>query len=335
MAIRSMLDSIKEVFVIGKDNRFLHGEKRQQPPRGEYAGDEAAYSAYEQPPQQAYQQSPPQLGGYPPYQHVYQPEYAQPYQPASAPYAPVQPQAYGAQQPGFAQQPNPYARPAEQPLYQTQINPEPPSARETQRNRRSQQHENQYQQPQQEMPENVVPFPNAHQAAPEVRSIDAYVVNVFDVTTCRQAISCLRKGHCTLVVIDQLVDKAMIRSFVDMLTGAAYALDSTMTRLSARIGFYVMAPPGMMVYTDPTTYSFNAPRGSQQPVSRVASPFPQQATYQDGRQYETSQYNPFTPPQVSNASPQQPYAPRRQADDVRQGRRYPDDDDTALRYAAQ
>ena len=115
----------------------------------------------------------------------------------------------------------------------------------------------------------MVPFPGSH-AAPEQKPVDAYVINVFNINTCRQAMTCLRKGQCTLVVMDQLVDKSEIRRYVDMLTGACYALNGTMTRLSAKIGFYIMAPSTMTVYTDPTTSNANAPRPiAQQPLYRA------------------------------------------------------------------
>ncbi|NLD34185.1 MAG: cell division protein SepF [Clostridiales bacterium] len=280
MDFRSMLDQVKSAFVIGKNNPFLHGRQGGRSDDQGYR-EEAAYQA----PQQAYAQGNP---GYQAYQAPHQ-QAAAPYQqqeaygqpawqqpdPFQQPYAPQQPpqqgyayQAPEAQQPAW-QQPPPAQQP---PTFQTQIQPDPFRA-EGGRNRRSQQHQAAQQQPPQQAPyappqqaENVVPFPGVHQQ-PEGAGVDAYVINVFNINTCRQAMSCLRKGQCTLIVMDQLIDKAEIRRYVDMLTGACYALNGTMTRLSAKIGFYIMAPAGMTVYTDPTTSNANAqPKPQQAPL---------------------------------------------------------------------
>ena len=238
MDFRSMLDQVKSAFVIGKNNPFLHGRQNS---RGEEQGyrEEPVYQA----PQQAYAQGNPGYQAYqPPYQQAaapYQPEaYGQQHDPFQQPYAPPQQQPYAYQPPEAPQpvwqQPAPqqsYHAPAhqpQQPTFQTQIQPDPFRA-ESGRNRRSQQHQA-AQQPAPQAPyappqqaENVVPFPGVQQQ-PESAGVDAYVINVFNINTCRQAMSCLRKGQCTLIVMDQLIDKAEIHRYVDMLTGACYAL---------------------------------------------------------------------------------------------------------------
>ena len=279
MDFRSMLDQVKSAFVIGKGNTFLHGghPERQQ-----------AQDYYE--PQQA---AAPGQAYAPGYQAPYQ-QPAAPYQtdPFAAPapeqgfyqQAPQQQPLYQQvpqQQPVYQQQPpqkqnyyqqpaqQGYQQPAGQPAYQQQQN----AGFQTQmdpfgqeRNRRGGRHRDaasdapMYAQPQ---PENLVQFPAAaQQTQPEQHAgaVDAYVINVFNLNSCRQAMSCLRRGQCTLIVMDQLFDKGEIRRYVDMLTGACYALNGTMTRLSAKIGFYIMAPAGMTVYTDPTTSNANSAR---------------------------------------------------------------------------
>ena len=143
----------------------------------------------------------------------------------------------------------------------------------------------------------MVPFPGA--PAPETqesRQLDAYVVNITNINGCRQAMTCLRKGQCTLVVMDQLVDKAEVRRYVDMLNGACFALGGTMTRLSLKVGFYILAPSGMMVYTDPVTASANA------------QPRPQPMAYAVPQGY-TPQQQPFqAQPQPAYTMPQGQYA---------------------------
>ncbi|NLA53847.1 MAG: cell division protein SepF, partial [Clostridiales bacterium] len=127
------------------------------------------------------------------------------------------------------------------------------------------------------------------------------------------AMSCLRRGQCTLIVMDQLVDKAEIRRYVDMLTGACYALNGTMTRLSSKIGFYIMAPAAMTVYTDPTTSNANAPqpRPPQAPLYQGASG----QNYQAGRPAsDFSQQSAYPPaPQMNFAAQQQQTQPRQEA----------------------
>ncbi len=332
MDFRSALDQVKQAFVLGKNNPYLHGRQQPQPEHQGYEQDKAyqgAQQAYPQQgyaqPQQAYQQ--PQVSQAQPYgaQDIYQQAYQQP--------------AY--QQPAYQaayQQPRQVPAAPEQPAFQSQFNPEP--FKDSGRNRRSQQHQEQaayqsagYAQPQAAMPENLVPFPGA-KAAPETRMVDAYVINVFNINSCRQAMSCLRKGQCTLIVMDQLIDKSEIRRYVDMLTGACYALGGTMTRLSSRIGFYIMAPSGMTVYTDPTTSNANAqPKPQQAPLYRAPSvPAQGQRPPQD-----------FSMQQGYGAVPQMQFAPQQgeqgpiQAQEGHQqaaGDAYPSYEEPALRYAA-
>ena len=344
MDFRSALDQFKQLFVIGKNNPYLHGRQQSQPerqsyePQSNYADSQQAYAAgaaypqqaYVQPQQAAYQQ--PQVAPAQPYgaQDPVQQSYQQPaYQQAA-----YQQAAYQA----VYQQPRQAPAAPEQPAFQSQFNPEP--FRDSGRNRRSQQHQEQpnyqnaaYQQPQPAVPENLVPFPGVKPAA-DVRMVDAYVINVFNINSCRQAMSCLRKGQCTLIVMDQLIDKAEIRRYVDMLTGACYALNGTMTRLSSRIGFYIMAPSGMTVYTDPTTSNANAqPRPQQVPLYRAgAAPAGTQRPPQDF----AAQQGYGAVPQVQFASQQAEQGLPQEQDNYRQdaGASYQAYEEPAPRYAA-
>lgn len=354
MDFRSALDQFKQLFVIGKNNPYLHGKQQSQPERqsyeaqSNYANPQQAYTtgaaypqqAYVQPQQAAYQQ--PQVAPAQPYgtQDPVQPSYQQPsyQQPAF--------QQPGYQQTAYQQAPyqaafqQPQQAPAapEQPAFQSQFNPEP--FRDSGRNRRSQQHQEQpsyqspaYQQPQPAVPENLVPFPGVKPPA-DVRMVDAYVINVFNINSCRQAMSCLRKGQCTLIVMDQLIDKAEIRRYVDMLTGACYALNGTMTRLSSRIGFYIMAPSGMTVYTDPTTSNANAqPRPQQIPLYRTgAAPAGSQRPQQDF----SAQQGYGAVPQMQFASQQAEQGMPQEQENYQQdaGAAYQAYEEPAPRYAA-
>ncbi len=334
MAIRDLLDSVKDIFVIGRGNSYLHGRQRRQEPRDAYADPQeyAPQPAQGQPYQQAYGQP-----------YAQQPYQAQPYPQQQTPWQPQQ-QAYpqqeqwqqpNPQQPQVTQAANPYQRP-EPPAFQTQFSPEP--VREPQRNRRSQQHQ-ETPQPQ----ENVVPFPGAvqqqpQQPAPEAKPVDVYVVNVYNMVSCRQAVNMLRKGHCTLVVTDQLIDKAEVRHYVDILSGACFALNGSIIRLSAKVGFYVMAPAGMMVYMDQAIAGANQQLRTPQPQAQqpyqppVAppqayqapdaaypqQPQPQQQTAPYGYQpmpeeQQRAQYPQYAQQPQQSANPYGAYAPQAQA----------------------
>lgn len=295
MDFRSMLDQVKSAFVIGKGNSFLHGGQPERQQTQDYyepqqaSAPEQSYAAGYQAPYQ--QQAAPYQGDpmfQPPQQGMYQQPQQSPWQqpqqsayqqsaPQQAPYQAPQQNIYQQPQQGFYQQPqqpvyqqsapqqNAWQQPQRQPSFQTQIDPFG-----QERNRRGGRHrEQQSEAPAWNQPqaENLVQFPGSAQAQQQSGApvaIDAYVINVFNLNSCRQAMSCLRRGQCTLIVMDQLFDKAEIRRYVDMLTGACYALNGTMTRLSSKIGFYIMAPAGMTVYTDPTTSNANSARPAAQ-----------------------------------------------------------------------
>jgi FtsZ-interacting cell division protein YlmF len=320
MDFRNIVDKASEKIksVFSRDNSFFYGSANRQ--------DAAAQTSYDMSPDQvhnanAYQQyaQGSQSG-----QWGYQADYQQPlYQQAQAPqpvynpsyqqaYQPLGQQSYPPVQ-GYArpdmEQVNPqgyqqaYQQPHQQlPPQQMQLNQA--QAEASGRNRRAVQH---MQAQQSQQPEgNLVQFPGAEQT-PESKPMDAYVVNITSITGCRQAMTCLRKSQCTLVVMDQLIDKGEVRRYVDMLNGACFALGGTMTRLSLKVGFYILAPSGMMVYTDPLTASANAPQSSRQ--AQPQSPG-QPAPYQQVPQSTERQQPQYGAPLSRQNYQQQPvYAP--------------------------
>lgn len=318
MDFRNIVDRASEKIksVFSKDNSFFYGSDNRRdaaaqasydmsPEQGQYAGNNQQYAQGPQGVQQGYQgyQQQPYYQQTQSPQPGYDPAYQQTYQPlGQQPYPPVQ----GYARPGMdTANPQGYQQAYQQ--SQQQLPPQQMQLKQAQieasgRNRRAAQHMQAQQAPQPEG--NLVQFPGAEQT-PEVKPMDAYVVNITSITGCRQAMTCLRKGQCTLVVMDQLIDKAEVRRYVDMLNGACFALGGTMTRLSLKVGFYILAPSGMMVYTDPLTASANAPQGSQ-----TAQPQGQPAPYQQnpqGPQRQPLQYGAPAPQQ--NYQQQTVYAP--------------------------
>lgn len=318
-------ERIKAVF--SKDNRFFYGTPEQQEPvyqespqqapvQGAYPNQyaQAGYQQQQAPRQPyGYQQGAyQQTAAYQPVQQ--QPVYQQPssrqavyQQPGVPPYQQQYMEPDPAWQPQQAQEAPYMASPMGQPQSPQQAQLNQPYQEQPGRNRRAAQH---VQTPQ--PGDNIVPFPGPVPEQ-ESRQVDAYVVNITNIVGCRQAMTCLRKGQCTLVVMDQLIDKAEVRRYVDMLNGACFALGGTMTRLSLKVGFYLLAPSGMMVYTDPLTASANAPARSQpqpmpqqaypqpgpqayQQASAAQPPYPQQDYTQQAQPYPQQTQSPYAPP---------------------------------------
>lgn len=322
MAFRNLMDSVKNFF--GPNNSFFNG------PRAE---EEAAYNPapaasdsgyYAQPQQQA----APQQSAQPYAQSAYDPQSQQSAYQASTyqqPYAQPAYQQNAYQQPAYQaqpfQQPQQPAQPQmQQPAYSA--SPLQQGYQPQQRNRRSAQHA---QQAQQLEAENVVPFPGIAQqpqqaqpaAQPQqgapTKQLSACVVNARSIADCRNAIGILRTGDCVIAVMDSIADQAEVRRYVDTLNGACFSLGCTMTRLSARVGVYLLAPAGMQVYTDRTTTQMNAQSRAPQRAnpgmqqSAFQSPFaPQQGQMPYGQAAYQQPVNPFAPPQPVYAQPQQP-----------------------------
>ena len=324
MAFRDLLDGVKNFF--GPNNTFFNGareDRERDEDVGYYSQQNAqpmpAYQQGYQPPRTAYAPSeqPVSQGEYPQMQQGYQPQaaaYQQPYQPQAAAQQPIyqsQPlqQGYQPPQQGYAPQ---------QMAGQGYSQP---------RNRRSAQHM------QQQNAENVVPFPaSAQQPAQQqpaaqsqtpaaAKQPAACVVNVRSIADCRSAIGILRTGDCVLSVMDNIADQAEVRRYVDTLNGACFSLGCTMTRLSARVGVYLLAPVGMQVYTDQATTQMNAQSRAPQRRSAQAQPSyrapyqaPQAQAYAQPTQpygaagaYQTQGYSqPYAAPQQPVYQPAQP-----------------------------
>lgn len=319
MAFRNLMDSVKNFF--GPNNSFFNGPRAEE--EAVYNPAQAAGDAgyYAQPQQQAAPQQSAQPYAQPAYdpqpqQSAYQaPAYQPPYQQPQPAYQQPAYQAQPFQQPQQPAQPQ-----MQQPAYSA--SPLQQGYQPQQRNRRSAQHTQQAQQPE---AENVVPFPGAAQqpqqaqpaAQPQqgapAKQLSACVVNARSIADCRNAIGILRTGDCVIAVMDSIADQAEVRRYVDTLNGACFSLGCTMTRLSARVGVYLLAPAGMQVYTDRTTTQMNAQSrapqranpGAQQNIWQTLLE-PQQGQMSYGQAAYQQPVNPFAPPQPVYAQPQQP-----------------------------
>ena len=294
MAFRDFVDKARNFF--GPNNTFFNGAREESEPMEEYYAPQNAQPQqvpYAVPPAPAYPQQPVYTqAGYQqnPYHQPAQQAYQQP-APVSQPQQQMyqhQPLQQGYQVPQTVNQP--YVQP---------------------RNRRSAQHAQQA--------ENVVPFPAAAQqqaapqqpqpaqpaaqpqqpAAPAQGQSAAYVVNVRGIADCRKSIGILRTGDCVLTVMDNIADQAEVRRYVDTLNGACFSLGCTMTRLSARVGVYLLAPVGMQVFTDQATTQMNSQSRTPQRTRSAQAGF--RVPYQAAAQFQ------YPPQQPAYAAPQQEY----------------------------
>ena len=153
-------------------------------------------------------------------------------------------------------------------------------------------------QPHQQEKPNVVPFPNVQQQAAD-NAPACCVINARNVSECYSAIVQLRSGSMVIVVLENITDTMEMRHYVDMLSGACYALKGTITKLS-RHGAYLIAPNHMRVCVDAATNQFNSPASRMQ---RPQSPFQQQMPPQQQQTpYQQPQQNAYQRPmQAANS----------------------------------
>lgn len=319
MAFQDIVQSAKRFF--GADNSFFHGPRDAYEPQNTREEAPAPHAEAPIPPQadpayqqQGYNQSAYQQPAYQQPQGYGQPAYQQPQGYAQPAYAQAPQQGYAQQ--GYAPQPQQPQQQNAQPFFQQGYRPPQPQQTAGEpyvapRNRRSAQHQQQMpqqgyapQQPQQPDPiGTVVPFPGAAPQPQQPAAMPkACVTNVRGIGDCRNAIGMLRNNDCVIAVMDSIADQAEVRRYVDTLNGACFSLGCTMTRLSARVGVYLLAPAGMTVYTDQATLQMNSQsRVPQRPQQRPAAPQGFRAPYQQ-------QPSPYAPPQGFN-QPQQMNAP--------------------------
>ena len=114
------------------------------------------------------------------------------------------------------------------------------------------------------MQDNIVPFPNAQNAAAE-RSDALRVINARGISDCYSAIAQLRSGDIVIIVLDAIRDAAEMRHYVDMLSGACFSLQATITKLS-RYGAYLLCPQTCQVFVDNATNQLNSAAVRQSPA---------------------------------------------------------------------
>lgn len=139
------------------------------------------------------------------------------------------------------------------------------------------------------------PVETAPQQAPQ--GVATRVVCVRSMADCRRTITLLRMGDAVLVTMETVKDPAELRRLVDMLSGASYSLNASITKVS-RFGVYLLAPAAMPVFTDQMINQMNGVRPPQ------AQSMPQQPRPQYQPQQPRPQYQPGFEQQPVNA--QQP-----------------------------
>ncbi len=293
MALRDMIDRVREN-VSQMTRRFLHGEDQGYYEQQGYSPQDGYYD----PNQAAYGQ---ENGTYAsPYDGAYQRQ--QPYQPP----APQQASYQGYQQEGYPNQEgyqSPYAgsyarqsQPQQKP-----VRPVAPSA------------------------ENVVPFPGVmSDAAGNTYAHELQILQLRDRDECRAIIEYL-KNNCTVALnMDNIASDTEKQRCVDMLSGAAYTLNCSISRISTR-GVYMITPASVRVQQDEATRRLNgAARQPGQRPSRAHS-------YASARAGQSQE--PYEAPESGYAAypPQGVYAP--QEEDAMQGYQNPYGNDNEYRTA--
>jgi FtsZ-interacting cell division protein YlmF len=296
MAFRDLVGGVKTFF--GPNNPLFYGKRDDRMPEA----DEGLYNAQNaQPTQPTPVQSAPQVGSAPQAGYMPQTSYAQP----QTGYAPQQ-QIYGQQQsypqipygapqavpqPSFAQPQAGYAQP---PFRQQPVQQPVTDRWAAPRNRRMAQHA-------QPPVENVVEFPasaqqeQVQQPVTAPQQMVARVLNVHNSDDCRDVIRAMRDGDCVLAVMDSVADVAEVRRYVDTLYGACFSLGGSITRLSARVGVYLVAPSTVQVKPDPRAARAAQQTRSQQHAGGPAATF--RAAFQSAPQESAQPY--AYPPQPS------------------------------------
>lgn len=282
MGLMDVILNAKDM-VIDKCNAFLHGEADFQ--NNYYGAEDAEEFAalQEEPaeqPQQDYmyaQQPQPQQGGW---NGGYQPQHQAPQQ--------------GQWQQGY-----------QQPM-QTQAEAQP--ARPFGMSGRSAQ-------AQQAQQDNVVAFPGTFQAAngKAYRHVER-AAQLVSREACYDIIDIMKNGESVVVSIESIQSAQEVQHCVDLLSGAAYTLGCSITKLSAQSRIYLIAPNTVQVLLDEYTQKINAGRSASRTSrartyagqERQRSQYRQEAENQPAAPEQESRFaRPSYPPRPNYRGPQQ------------------------------
>jgi len=276
MGFGNIFQSVKD-WVTNTSNTFLHGEDYE--PYDYYGSDEDAQeyaSLNEQPqeeavPQESYYQAPygQNQGQQTGWQNNYQPQQPVYQQPA--------PQQNGWQN-NYQPQQNAYQQ--EQPQ-QPQWQQQPQQAQQTA--------------PQQN-DHNVVAFPGTFQAANgRAYSHIERVTQLVSRENCYTIIDFMKNGESVILNIESIQSEQEIQHCIDLLSGAAYTLGCTITKLSSQRRCYLIAPPSVQVLPDEFTQKLNVRRTAGR-ATRARSYADNQTQQNQPVGYEAPSRSPFARP---------------------------------------
>lgn len=226
----------------GMTGRFAAMDGQMQPDNGGFQ-----QTGYQQ-PQQDFTGG---MGGT--YQQPYQPTMNQGYQPTmNQPYYGQQPDNGGYQQTGYQQggyqqggyQPNGYQPNGYQQPYQPQ----------------------QPQQPQQ--PDNISYMPGSSNFVDDDRRSYAHVeriVQLVSVAACFRIIEFMRNGESVIVNTESIANEADVQRCLDMLAGAAFTLECSLTKITQVKRAYLIAPKTVLVMQDKSFAHWNERDSMQMP----------------------------------------------------------------------
>lgn len=264
MGILDMLRGVQNKLQ-GIVHSYLHGEQENGGVAGYYSNAEDAqdYGATmepETPPEQEAQPQPNQFYGQQPMQQGYEYQYNQ------QPQASYPPQQAAMQMPPQSAQPdNPYAQQAYYDPQYGQQNfqgaAQPQMQPPTQQPQGQQQHERTrrtgiFNRSTRE--DNVLQFPTPaqQQGYTHIERI-AQLVNR---EGCYVIIDFMKNGETVIVNIENIASDAEVQHCVDLLSGAAYTLNCSITKFTTQKRAYLISPANVQVLIDPYTQRLNGTR---------------------------------------------------------------------------
>ncbi len=247
------------------------------------------------------------------YQQPYQPTMNQGYQ---QPYQPAANQSYYGQQPdNTGYQPNGYQPNGYQP------NGYQPNGYQPGGYQQPYQPQQQPQQPQQ--PDNISYMPGSNFVDDDRRGYAHVerIVQLVSVAACFRIIEFMRNGESVIVNTESIANEADVQRCLDMLAGAAFTLECSLTKITQVKRAYLIAPKTVLVMQDKSFAHWNERDSMQMPEMDDAQEsyraergayVPDRRWERQPEPYQTMGYRPQArPAQASFTNRQSPVRPER------------------------
>ncbi len=221
---------------------------------------------YQQPMQQtSYQQSyAPMDQGY--QQPMQQTSYQQSYAPMDQGYQ--QPMQQTSYQQSYAPMDQGYQQPMQQTSYQQSYAPMDQGYQQPMQQTSYQQpYAPMDQQPAQQAPDNISYMPGSNFVDEDRRSYNHVerIVQLVSVAACFRIIEFMRNGESVIVNTESIANEADVQRCLDMLAGAAFTLECSLTKITQVKRAYLIAPKTVLVMQDKSFAHWNERDSMQMP----------------------------------------------------------------------